>query len=421
MSRILAYTSPALGHLFPMVPVLLELHRRGHEVHVRTLESQLETMRALGLQAGAIDHRVAAIEAKDHLARGPRRALVSATKTFTDRAKYDGPDLAAAVGQLNPDVLLVDANSWGAACAAEAGNTPWVSWFPYTPPLSSADTPPFGPGFPPAHGALGRLRDKIARPLVLGAAEKAMAAPLNTLRDGYGLPPVHTADELFLRAPLILVTTSGPFEYGHSDWDPRIRQIGALTWDPPTEEPSWLREIDGPLALVTTSSEYQGDEQLARTAVAALADEPYTVIVTLPAGMTHLGTLPPNVRAVEFVPHRHVLERSVVAVTHGGMGATQKALAMGVPVCVVPWGRDQLEVAARVVHSGSGTRVSRRRLTPHRLREAVRSAVTKSDGARRVANGYLAAGGANAGSNAIEQLLGKTPYTPGQDTATRTA
>ena len=32
----------------------------------------------------------------------------------------------------------------------------------------------------------------------------------------------------------------------------------------------------------------------------------------------------------------------------GGAGATQKALASGVPVCVVPFGCDQLEVARRV-------------------------------------------------------------------------
>lgn len=31
MSTFLAYTSPAAGHLFPLVPGLLELQRRGHD------------------------------------------------------------------------------------------------------------------------------------------------------------------------------------------------------------------------------------------------------------------------------------------------------------------------------------------------------------------------------------------------------
>ena len=55
------------------------------------------------------------------------------------------------------------------------------------------------------------------------------------------------------------------------------------------------------------------------------------------------------------------------------MGITQKALAFGVPVCVVPWARDQLDVAAHVVESGAGTRVPRRRLTA-RLAAAVEAA-----------------------------------------------
>ncbi len=32
MARILAYTSPARGHLFPLTPILDELRARGHEI-----------------------------------------------------------------------------------------------------------------------------------------------------------------------------------------------------------------------------------------------------------------------------------------------------------------------------------------------------------------------------------------------------
>ncbi len=41
MARILAYTSPGRSHLFPLTPILDELHRRGHEIVLRTLASQL--------------------------------------------------------------------------------------------------------------------------------------------------------------------------------------------------------------------------------------------------------------------------------------------------------------------------------------------------------------------------------------------
>ena len=44
MARILAYVVPAAGHLFPLVPGLQELQRRGHHVHVRTGEKLLASL-----------------------------------------------------------------------------------------------------------------------------------------------------------------------------------------------------------------------------------------------------------------------------------------------------------------------------------------------------------------------------------------
>ncbi len=53
--RVLAYTSPARGHLNPMMGPLVELSRRGAEVHVRTLASQVDGVRAAGLRCEPID------------------------------------------------------------------------------------------------------------------------------------------------------------------------------------------------------------------------------------------------------------------------------------------------------------------------------------------------------------------------------
>ncbi len=70
---------------------------------------------------------------------------------------------------------------------------------------------------------------------------------------------------------------------------------------------------------------------------------------------------------------------------------------------MVPFGRDQLEVARRVEVSGSGTRLPATRLNPERLRTAVREAMGCAEGARRVADGYRATGGVVAAATALEQ------------------
>ncbi len=405
MARILAYTSPAIGHLFPMTPLLLELQARGHDVHLRTIGSRVDLMRSLGLPTEPVDPAILGVTHPDWEASNPKQALEVAISTFCERGAIDGPDFEQAIADVAPDTVLVDTNAWGALSVAEAWGGPWTVFSPYTPPISSAGTPPFGPGLLPKAGPLGRLRDSVVRPLVIGAAERTMKPRINALRASYGLAPVQSADEYFRRAPLMLVTTSEPFEYPHADWGERIRMIGALPWDPPAERPAWLDEVDRPIVLVTTSSEYQADEALVRAALEGLRDEPYTVVATMPAGVQGLGDLPANARVLDFVPHGHVLDQTAVAVTHGGMGATQKALARGIPVCVVPFGRDQLEVAARAVHAGAGTRVAAKRLTPERLRDAVREAAAKQAGAARVAAGFAAAGGAAAGADAMEGLL----------------
>jgi MGT family glycosyltransferase len=409
MARVLAYTSPARGHLYPLTPILAELRDRGHQVALRTMASQVPLMRELGFDAAPIDPQIETIEHDDWQTSSQPAALGRAVATFLARARHDGPDLRTAIAGTDPDVVIVDINAWGAMAAAEAWGGRWASFCPYPLPVSSRDAPPFGPGFPPSRGPLGRLRDLLARPVVLGTVERTMMPKVNSVRREHGLAPVKNADALYGRPPLLLYLTAEPFEYPRSDWPDNVVMVGPCDWDPDgAAPPSWLGEITAPLVLVTTSSEFQGDARLVQTALDALREEPVFVVATLPAGDPTGLRVPANARVERFVPHRHVLDRAAVMVTHGGMGATQKALACGVPVCAVPFGRDQFEVARRVEVAGAGTRLPAKRLTPERLRDKVRQAMDCGDGARRIAAAFAAAGGPQAAADAIERRLGVT-------------
>ena len=157
--------------------------------------------------------------------------------------------------------------------------------------------------------------------------------------------------------------------------------------------------------LVTTSSEFQDDGRLVRCALEALADESVHVVATLPASDPASFAAPANAHVLRFVPHGPILDRAACAITHGGMGATQKALARGVPVCAVPFGRDQFEVARRVEVAGAGARLPAKRLSPKRLRAAVKEAIRCEPGARRIAESYREAGGPVAAADALEELI----------------
>jgi MGT family glycosyltransferase len=405
MSRYLAYTSPARGHLFPITATLADLRGRGHEVAVRTLASEVPRMKGLGFEAAPIAPAIEAIVNDDYEARTPMGANKRFVKRLGERAQHEVGDLEAAIAEVRPDALLVDISTVGAATVAEAGSLPWAHWTPYFTPLPSRDAPPFGLGLHPRRDRLGRLRDAIVDRVALRPAEREAARRVNALRRRFGLAPFRRGTELWAAAPLNLYFTAEPFEYPRRDWPASFRLLGPGTWEPPVEPPPWLARIERPLVLVTLSTEFQDDGRLAEVALEALAGEDLDVVVTTAAVDPAQFTAPPNARVERFVPHGPLIERAACVVCHGGMGIAQRALGAGVPLCVVPFGRDQLEVAGRVTWCDAGTRVARGRLRADRLRAAVREAIGRRAGAQRVADGFAAAGGAPAAANALEQLV----------------
>lgn len=399
--KILTYTSPATGHLFPIMPTLLELRNRGHEVVVRTLSSTVAAVEQQGLSAAAIDPRIEAIEHDDYRGRTPVAKMKRSLAKFLERAPIEFEDLPATIERERPDALLVDAMCWGGHAAAEVSGLPWAQWFPFPMPLRSKDAPPFGPGLAPAGGAAGRLRDRLLGPPLARSYAKAFLPQLNAFREGVGAGRLGSSDELFTSPPLTLYLTAEPFEYPRSDWPAQIQMVGPGAWDPPAEAPAWLDSIDRPIVLVNTSSEFQDDGRLAEVALEALADQDVFIVATLPSAAPP-KRVPENARVERFVPHSPILERAAAVITHGGAGATQKALAAGVPVCVVPFGRDQLEVARRVEHCGAGTRLPMHRLNPSRLRDAVGRAREMRAGAEEIAVAFADAGGAPRAADLFE-------------------
>jgi MGT family glycosyltransferase len=408
MAKMLVFTSPARGHLYPIMGPATELARRGHEVHVVTLASEVELVRSQGLHAEALAPAIEAREMDDYNAKNPMQALALGLTAFGDRAPHDRVDLAYAIDRVDPDVLIVDTNSWGALATAEASGLPWCIFQPYFSPLPSRDAPPFGPGVPPADGPLGRLRDRMLHPITFGRLNKLAIPKVNQIRQDAGLDPASSMVEVLTRAPLTLYFTAEPFEYPRSDWPDSFEMVGPASWNPPAETPDWLAEIEGPIVLVTLSTERQDDQTMLQAVLDGLSDTEYFVVGTSAAHDPTSFDVPTNARVERFVPHDAIVQRSTVVVGHGGMGITQRALLHAVPPVVVPFGRDQLEVARRVEHAQAGVRLSPKKLTAKRLRDAVREARDRAEGARRISEAFRGAGGDPRAADLIEGLLARS-------------
>jgi MGT family glycosyltransferase len=401
--KVLAYTSPARGHLNPMMGPLLELAARGAEVHVRTLASEVAAVVEAGLACEPIDSRIEAIEMDDHSAKSQLAAGARAFEVWARRARVEVGDFEAAIAAVSPDVALIDTTTYGAKAVAERERLPWVESRPFLLEEAAPGVPPFGFGLRPMPGPLGRLRDSALTRLSARFDAKARLPAVNAGRRAAGLSPCATISEARHRAELTLYFTAHPFEY-RRPLPPGVLMVGAGTWDPPSAPSVEIPEDERPLALVTCSSEFQDDGEIAAAALDGLREEWRLVVTTAgvdPADLPAAG----DAIVERFLPHRPLLERASVVVCHGGMGITQKALSYGVPVCVVPWARDQLDVAAHVLEAGAGTKLVRRRLSPARLAAAVEAARECSSGAARVKAGYEATGRAKAAASAVEGLL----------------
>jgi UDP:flavonoid glycosyltransferase YjiC (YdhE family) len=101
--------------------------------------------------------------------------------------------------------------------------------------------------------------------------------------------------------------------------------------------------------------------------------------------------------------------QAAVVVTHAGMGTVTRALAAGVPLVCLPMGRDQLDVAARVVHANAGVRL-RPSAKPAAIAAAVERVISEPgfrNAARRLGARLVADAAAQQGIAALEALASR--------------
>ena len=105
MSTVLIYTSPARGHLYPMMDVALAMQAAGHRVVVQTLAAEREHVQAAGIEHRPLAAAIEGIELADHRARGTRALLQAALDCWATRAPHEVDDLGATLSDLAPDLV----------------------------------------------------------------------------------------------------------------------------------------------------------------------------------------------------------------------------------------------------------------------------------------------------------------------------
>jgi UDP:flavonoid glycosyltransferase YjiC (YdhE family) len=325
--RILFVSAPMLGHVFPLVPLALELRKAGHSVVVAT-GGEAERVRESGLDVDTVLSSV-------HMGRlglttalfhpGAARAemngegdLQFVSLLFAKIARKMTKQLDALVARWSPDLIIHEPLAAAAAVVAAKHRIPAV-----------------------VHDV--SLFDGMS-------LTSAVAARL-----GKEIPSPHA-----------VLRTSPPSvaDFG-SGWPLRF-----VPYSGGGEVPDWLRRpASRPRILISRSTVAgPGGGKMMSAVIAAAPSVDAEFVVVRPESEE---PLPPNVRAVDWVPLTAAVPRCTAVVHHGGAGTLLGALAAGVPQLIEPGVGDRTRHANLVAQRGAGLAVAAADLTPEVLTQLV--------------------------------------------------
>ena len=392
MARILWIASTQAGSLFPAVPIALELSRRGHELTALSAPGSQKTFQALGFEVRPTGE-LASVEPPE---RGGGRAAKLGWHARYVRALYADASRTLAAGAF--DAVMVDPLEPGADFAAEAAGARSFSYVHWRMNETGADVP-----------FCFHYWERTRPP------EEAFVAWWNEQRAlvGLGPEPRPREEHLWYRHSRHLTLILGLPELAEpkGSLPPYAVRVGPSLWEPPLEGtlPEWVerlgRERLAVLASVSTIGET--DAQFVGELGAAVDGEDLDVVLTV-AAASALPPLPENVRVERFMPHGALLPRVAAVVSHAGNGTVTRAACAGVPLLLLPDGRDRVNVARGAAAAGIALVLDREKADAMRLRSALRTLLkdaryrTHARELARQAGRYDAAATA---ANAVEALL----------------
>jgi len=270
----------------------------------------------------------------------------------------------AVIDDVEPDVVASSFTLLGAMLAAEARTIPCAALVPNVVSLPAEGMPPFGTGFLPPKGRVGRTRDRALNAIVERLWNKGLPE-LNRARATLGLAPLDRLLDQYQRDDRVLALTARDFDFPAA-LPTNVRYVGPQLDDPLWAEPWTPPERDGrPFVLVAMSTTFMDHvDQLQRTVTAVGSLDVRALVTTGPAIDPDQIEAPAGVTVTRSAPHREVLAHADVLLTHGGHGTVMKGLLAGVPIVCMPTGRDQPDNAARITHRGAGLKITKNASPP---------------------------------------------------------
>jgi UDP:flavonoid glycosyltransferase YjiC (YdhE family) len=401
--RILIASTPAAGHLNPLLAIGRILQDAGHDVAVLTADAMRSQIDSLGASffalpgAANIDLRNIEQVIPDigNYAPGPARRLLLAENFFINVVPDQYTGLTDSLLRFFPDIILADNTFFGLLpmLARQRQRLPVAvcgTMFLHAP---RDDGAPSFLGLPPSEGGhetYKHLAVEQERLFTQPALEK-----LNAVLKTCGGQPLKSNyhDEMIDLADVFLQLTVPEFEFPRRELPRSVEFVGALPIVPSQAAlPAWAADIDGSrkVVLVTQGTVSNNNvNQLIVPTIQALADDNDLLVVVTTGGRSLdvlPDRLPENVRCSRFLPFEWILPKTDVFVTNGGYGSVNQALSYGVPIVGAGVTEDKGDVNARIAWSGAGVNLKTSEPTSAAIKAAVSSILAEPVYKERAAN-----------------------------------
>ncbi|HEY0183374.1 MAG TPA: glycosyltransferase [Rhodopila sp.] len=345
------------GNLNPLLTAARRLSQKGHHVRILGDADHQEEITNAGFDA-LCWRRPAPLTLPGSVGEDPAwsEICVLVRQIMFGQAIDYAADTIDALRREPADAVLTNDFLLGPVIAAEAAGLPCALLSAHISIRPLEGVPIGGSGLMPGGSAEGQgeqaSRSRLAE-LMSGELPT-----LNHARAAFGLKPLNHVFDHYDRADRMLIGLSAAFDFPATRLPPNLRYVGPLldlpAWTRPWKAP-WSASPARPRVLVSLSTSFQNQLGLLRRIVAALGTMALDAVVTTGPAMAHETIdAPSNVTLVHSAPHDTVMKEVSLVVTHGGHGTVTRSLLNGLPLLVIPMGRDQADNAARVVARGAG-------------------------------------------------------------------
>lgn len=346
------------GNLNPLLTAARRLRQRGHRVRILGDAEHVEETTKAGFEIVTWRRPVPVLppEASDVDPFWAEALALMDQVTFGPAIDY-AADTMDALRQEPADAILTNDLLAGPVIAAEASRVPCALLAPHISLRLLDGVPLCVDGAIPSEDADYKAAEQATR-AQFGLLQSSYLSALNRARAAFGLTPLSCVSEHYDRADRVLIGLSAAFDFPATRLPANLRYVGPLL-DPPAWARPWTAPWSGsnnrPRVLVSLSTSFQNQSALLRRIIAALGTMNLDAVVTIgPAMEQQTFEAPTNVGIIHSAPHDTVMRQVSLVVTHGGHGTVARSLANGVPLLVIPMGRDQGDNAARVAARGAG-------------------------------------------------------------------